>query len=720
MEKKLPTVLLGFFLVMAIVFEETLLCVGVGVSSSLHTFLYVLLSAMALGGVLFFFAVLPRKKVLGRIFLIIALVLIALFFGIQYYCKGSFKNYMAFSDIAVTAQDVAGDYAGVIINLIKKTFYIPILLLLPVILLPILLHANVVDNRHIKMPATLIPITLAALCVVGDEIYVRQYADDYAAYGSEYEFDVAVGKFGLLMSTGLDIRYLCLGNNEATAFVFDDEPYELNAEGQNHSEGDTAGILDENQEGQSAENQEQVAHEIEKKQDDGATSKDDKPGTSDKTEPATPKVYEPNALDIDFATLAQSEPNKTIASIDEYVASVSPSMKNDMTGLMAGKNLILITAEALSREAISEELTPTLYKMMTHGVYFSDYYQPAWGGSTSSGECSVITGIVPAYGVTSILKTADHNNYWTLGNQLQRQDYFSRSYHNNTYTYYNRDLTHENIGYSKFIAYGNGLEGRITHCWPESDLEMMQVTIDDYINNQPFSVYYMSVSGHCNYNWHGNAMAKKNQEYVENLDCSETIKCYLGANLEFEHAMSYLLERLDEAGILDDTLIVISPDHYPYGLEHSEAWENEEDYLAELYGYAYSTVMERDHSVCIMYSGAFEDMELSISAPSYSLDIVPTVSNLMGLPFDSRMLVGRDVFSNAEPLVVWGDHSWKTDKAQFNAHTKQLTVFEGYEERVSDEYVKRIKKQVNNKIAYSKNVLDIDYFGAIFGPDEYK
>ena len=38
-----------------------------------------------------------------------------------------------------------------------------------------------------------------------------------------------------------------------------------------------------------------------------------------------------------------------------------------------------------------------------------------------------------------------------------------------------------------------------TKLWPNSDLEMIDVTVDDYINNDKFLAYYMTVSGHLNY-----------------------------------------------------------------------------------------------------------------------------------------------------------------------------------------------------------------------------
>ena len=162
-------------------------------------------------------------------------------------------------------------------------------------------------------------------------------------------------------------------------------------------------------------------------------------------------------MDIDFEKLA-SETNKSdLQGLYKWLSTEQGTKQNEYTGLFKGKNLILICAEGFSQYAVSPELTPTLYRLIHNGFYFSDYYQPAWGGSTSTGEYSVLTGLIPTDGVKSIRKTSDHNMYLTIGNDMQRLGYTTLAYHNNSYTYYGRNETHENLGYSKFIGMGNGM-----------------------------------------------------------------------------------------------------------------------------------------------------------------------------------------------------------------------------------------------------------------------
>ena len=91
-----------------------------------------------------------------------------------------------------------------------------------------------------------------------------------------------------------------------------------------------------------------------------------------------------------------------------------------------------------------------------------------------------------------------------------------------------------------------------------------------------------------------------------------------------------------------------------------------------------------------------------------SLDIIPTLSNLMGLEYDSRLLMGRDIFSDAEPLVMFSDRSFITDKAFYNAKTNEVTSFTG--ENIESSYIKETAETVILKFKYSAMILDTDYY----------
>ena len=264
------------------------------------------------------------------------------------------------------------------------------------------------------------------------------------------------------------------------------------------------------------------------------------------------------------------------------------------------------------------------------------------------------------------------------------------------------------------MGVGNGMEQYISRNWPESDLEMMQGTIPEYIDNQPFNIYYMTVSGHSVYNWEGNSMSRKNQERVEALEYSEPVKAYIAANLELEDAMTYLVDQLEAKGIADDTVIVLSADHYPYGLEEEDKTGTSR-YLEELYGHEVHNNLERDENRLIIWSGCLEDMDpIVVEDPVSAIDILPTLSNLFGTEWDSRLLPGRDVFSDALPLIFDIGYDWKTDLGTYILADDKFTPVSETTE-VPEGYIEQMSQIVANKMQYCTAILSNDYFGHVMG-----
>ena len=427
-----------------------------------------------------------------------------------------------------------------------------------------------------------------------------------------------------------------------------------------------------------------------------------------------PAFHGLNKLDIDFNALAAAESSSAISAVHSYIAEQKATVKNEYTGMFAGKNLIVICCETLSAEAVSEELTPTLYRLAHNGIQFEDYYHPFWGGSTTSGEFAVLTGIIPVNNANSMQQIIGHKNSSCIGYYLMPQGYLSLAYHNGDYDYYNRYKTHPWLGFERFISNGTGMEGYLTDMWPPSDSEMMLGSVDDWIGTEPFYIYYMTYSGHSIYNFTHHEQAIKHKDEVKDLNASTKIKAYIASQLELEEAVSILMDRLTEADLLDDTVIVVTADHYPYPLQNSMIWANDRDYVAELYGYPATNEMLRDHEILMIWNGELEKREDSIvvSQPCSAIDIIPTVLNLMGVDYDSRLYPGRDLLSTDEGLVIWNSYSWKTEKGFYDATTGHFTPEEGQE--ADADYIDSIKEIVRGKINYCRNVIEKDYFSYVF------
>lgn len=651
------------FLLVIVVYDELLLHLWTNKPPVFHRLAVVLLFALGCGTVLALIVSLlkPRPGKYGAV--AVALVL-AVLYMMEYFLHDSFQMFMSLSVVAAGAGGVATDFAGTVFKLLGTNLW-----RIGLILLPIGIYAfgfRTKKNRR---------LTTARLAVAAAAVYfltmlvvwmIPGYADGLT---TAFSFDSAVGDYGLHVALVMDVV------KDSGGAAFTDTPAPTEPPTEEPTE---------------------------------APTQDATEGTEAPTEP--PVVRVPQVLPIDFAALAEGESNSDVAAVHGYVAAQTPSMTNEYTGLFAGKNLIFITAEAFTGAWLDPDLTPTLWRLVHEGIHFTDYYQPLWGASTTGGEYSNLVGLVPGSG-QCMKETMQQDLFLTIGNQLQALGYSSAAYHNNSYTYYSRNETHTLLGYDSFTGIGNGMEEGVENIWPQSDLEMIDFTISKHLDDQPFSLYYMSVSGHSEYSKGGNAMSRKNYDVVADMDASEAIKCYIAANLELEYAMASLVRQLEEAGIADDTVIVMGSDHYPYGLDQSDTWGTSESYLSELFGEKCDSRFVRDQNALVIWSGCIEDAQIVVDTPVSSLDILPTLSNLFGVAYDSRLLVGRDVFSDTGALVFWPDYSWKTDKGTYNSSSRTFTANEGV--TVDDGYVSRISSQVSNKLTYSKAVQTCDYFNYV-------
>ena len=313
------------------------------------------------------------------------------------------------------------------------------------------------------------------------------------------------------------------------------------------------------------------------------------------------------------------------------------------------------------------------------------------------------TGLIPKPGVWSYSESSDNYMPFGFGNQFQKLGYRTLAYHDYLYTYYDRNLSHPNMGY-EYYGIGNGLE--LEQVQPPSDREMMEKIVPQFVNEDQFMVYILTVSGHLNYTREENAQADRHYDEVADLPYSEPVKCYLASQMELELAMESLMDQLEAAGKLDDTVIVLSADHYPYGLTDEE--------YSELFGHTVDPVFEIYENSLILWSA---DLEEPVHVDKYcsSLDVMPTLANLFGLEYDSRLMAGRDILSDEPGLVIFSNYSFLTDQGAYDSTTDTFTMFDGSEP--DPDYVAERVAEVQNRVAYSAAILDWDYYRVVFGSE---
>ena len=581
---------------------------------------------------------------------------------IEYCCKSYFKSYWGLSFITQMTGNVVGNFFSTMLEIIFGRIVFILLSFLPLVLL-IILRRRLLPGKTLSVRCRVMALAVFAVCQAAGSALCYT-GEDRADYTYNYVTDYAVPRFGLAATIRLEAQYAIFGLPDAPVIQVD-EPV-----------------------------------------------------------PDEPVVYDYNKMELDFTATSDLVGGSTLENMHNYFSSKTASQQNEYTGMFKGKNLIQITAEAFSPYVISKELTPTLYKLTHEGFVFTNYYQPGWGQSTTGGEFAHMTGIIPTWVNGNLSFYASHQDYmpFALGNQFRALGYTTVAYHNNSYTYYNRHLTHPNLGYD-YYGQGNGLTLTVPG-WPYSDLEMMELTapayIEDYVNTgKPFHAYYMSVSGHANWGW-GNAMSAKNREAAVAAypNASQPVQGYIAANLELEYALTYLLEQLEAAGIADDTVICMTADHYPYALVTDEV-----DYYQELSGKQDSELdISRYKNTWLLWSGSMES-SVTVNTPCSAIDILPTVSNLFGLEFDSRLMSGHDVFaqnynasqaSTCMPLVILPTnrgYSWITAAGTYDAKTRTFTPNPGI--TVADDYVKTVSSLIDAKYSYARQLIQYDYAGVV-------
>ena len=575
---------------------------------------------------------------------------------IEYCCKSYFKSYWGLSFITQMTGNVVGNFFSTMLEIIFGRIVFILLSFLPLVLL-IIFRRRLLPGKTLSVRCRVIALAVFAVCQAAGSALCYT-GEDRADYTYNYVTDYAVPRFGLAATIRLEAQYAIFGLPDAPVIQVD-EPV-----------------------------------------------------------PDEPVVYDYNKMELDFTATSDLVGGSTLENMHNYFSSKTASQQNEYTGMFKGKNLIQITAEAFSPYVISKELTPTLYKLTHEGFVFTNYYQPGWGQSTTGGEFAVMTGLIPTWvnGNVSFYATARNSMPFALGNQFRALGYTTAAYHDNIYNYYNRDKTHPNLGYD-YQGQGSGLKLTEDGSWPYSDLEMLQNTIDPYIDayvkdGTPFHTYYMTVSGHGGYGW-GHAMAAKNRQKAQAAypNASTQVQAYVAANLE-----------LETAGIADDTVICLAADHYPYLLSDTDT-----DYYNELRGV---TDSERDTSryrnALILWCGSMDE-PVQVDEPCSAVDIVPTLSNLFGLTYDSRLLSGRDILDKSYnaasaagsiPLVILptaGGNSWATAAGMYEASTRTFTANPGI--TVGEEYVSAINDRVSLQYHYAQLLVTYDYY-AIALPQE--
>ncbi|MCR4961151.1 MAG: LTA synthase family protein [Lachnospiraceae bacterium] len=617
-------------------------------------------------------------------------VILLIYYAVNVIYHTVFKVYFSVAFISKNNAKIYQYYREILEAMGRDWLVLLILIIIPVAALILLNRFEIIKYEKAGLVHIYVGITLLAVTILCESFVALAYGKDalspYELMVVENDNDTSFKKLGVLATAEVEVKFNLFPNDELDDSDKLGDVWVYDGNNTSADETETSGPSEPAEEVADVSSDEEIAA-YEAYLEEQAHKID----TS------------PNMLDIDFVSLAENETDEYVAGIHNYMSTLVPTNKNEYTGMFKGFNLIFLTAEGFSDIAVDEVHTPTLYKMIHEGFYFTNFYNPRTGGSTSDGEFVCSTSLYPMKGgATNFKRVGRHSMPFALGNLFNRTyGITSRAYHDNDYEYYGRDITYPGMGYY-YQGVGNGLE--IEKHWPASDLQMMEASLPEYIDDDIFNVYYMTVSGHLNYNFTGNWCSKKHREEVQDLDVSEPCQAYVACQMELDLAMQYLIEQLEEKGIADRTVICFTGDHWPYGLSNEE--------FSELLGHPVEENFELYKSNLILWSGAIKE-PIVIDKPCCSMDILPTLLNLFGFEYDSRLLMGYDILSDTEGFVAMWNKSIITETLMYNSQTGEVTYLtEDGEppEEMPEDYLDNLKTKLALKRKYSERIIDYDYY----------
>ena len=397
-----------------------------------------------------------------------------------------------------------------------------------------------------------------------------------------------------------------------------------------------------------------------------------------------------NMIDVDFVDSKVNEINE----INEYLSNRMPSSKNMFTGLLKDKNLIFILAESFNTIAIDKELTPNLYRLFNDGYTFTNYYNPLFPVSTADAQYMIDTGLYPADSTHSLISTNKNYHPFSLANSFKGLDYKTYSYHNYDYDYYERDKYYTAIGFDKYIASKNGLDENAY----KEDSVMMSTTIKDVLKEDKFFAYYLTMSGHAPY-IKTNEMCLKHLDKLDGYNLSLNAKYFMSTQIELDKMVGILFDELEASNKLDDTVIVLTGDHVPYGLNIDE--------INELSTFKRDNEFEKYRSSLVIYNKDINKYDDNTNYAS-NIDILPTLLNLFGIEYDSRLLIGTDILSNQDGLVVFGNRNLVTKDFKYSNMSDTING------NITKEEINDLKEEIYMKFKISRLILKNNYYQHLF------
>lgn len=399
--------------------------------------------------------------------------------------------------------------------------------------------------------------------------------------------------------------------------------------------------------------------------------------------------------DSSWISMMEAEEDPDIKEIDRYLLSRDMTDYNDRTDMFQDYSVVYIMIEAFDYMAIDPILTPTITMMKENGWDFSRHYTPKFSCATGESEFVSEISLVPRSDVCTPNQYADNTWNNSIFSLFEHAGYYSSAYHNWKDEFYERRTLYSHSGCEAYYNFED-LDYHQLWGW-QSDLEMMELTIPYWIDQDRFFSLYVTSSTHFPYDQE----SELGNRYISEIDKVHPdypieVKRYLSKSMELDKALAYLIGQLEEAGKMDSTMIVLFADHHPL--------ETPIRTLAEYGGQEADRLdgLNEDRTPLIFYTSSMKPEVMD--RVSSTFDILPTLLNLVGIEYEPRIFAGSDYFDPASELVIFPNGSWITDDGAYYAST------DTFDETITPEEAEQRNREVANLFSVSQMIYDSDYF----------
>ena len=421
---------------------------------------------------------------------------------------------------------------------------------------------------------------------------------------------------------------------------------------------------------------------------------------------------------------------KAKKTFDEYFDGKDEVQTNEYTNVFEGKNVIVIHAESMMRNAMNLsfndiEVTPTLNKLSKEGMYFSNFYSQVSVGTSSDSELTYNTSLMPTKSGTAFVSYSDRD-YISTPKLLKEKGYYTFSMHANNADFWNRRAMHKSLGYDRFFSkkdYKVTKENTIGLGLSDKEFFKQSISKIKKIAEKNDKWYGLSImlSNHTPF-----SDVEKYGEYLVDIKGTETKEdgtteevtypymegTKLGNYFKSIHyadsALGEFINELDEAGLLENTIIVLYGDHdarlpradynklYNYNMETHEFLTEEDPNYKEYDSFQYE-VGRRVPFIIWSQDMAGTDLNKEITNVMGMYDVMPTLGNMLG--FHNKYALGHDIFNiNENNIVVFPNGNWVTNKMYYNSQKAAYLP-------LSDDPIS--EEEISNNSEYANKLLDV-------------